>query len=79
MIECLIDYARKLARNKHSSLLLKCVNYGQKKFYNIGPWSNVVGKAKSAGTVARGKHSSLSRTFVTYGRKKFHDIGLMSK
>jgi len=22
----------------HSSLLLKFVNYGQKKFYNIGPW-----------------------------------------
>jgi hypothetical protein len=24
---------------KHSSLIIKLVNYGQKKFYNIGPWS----------------------------------------
>ncbi len=28
----------RLARDKHSSLLRKFVNYGQKKFYNIGPW-----------------------------------------
>jgi hypothetical protein len=27
----------RLARDKHSSLLRKSVNYGQKKFYNIGP------------------------------------------
>ncbi len=27
----------KLAKDKHSSLLQKFVNYGQKKFYNIGP------------------------------------------
>jgi hypothetical protein len=27
--------AIKLARDKHSSLLRKSVNYGQKKFYNI--------------------------------------------
>jgi len=25
--------------NKHSSLLPKFVNYGLKKFYNIGPWT----------------------------------------
>jgi hypothetical protein len=25
----------------HSSLLQKFVNYGQKKFYNIGPWPNL--------------------------------------
>jgi hypothetical protein len=25
--------------DKHSSLLQKSVNYRQKKFYNIGPWS----------------------------------------
>ena len=29
----------RLARGKHSSLLRKYVNYGRKKFYNIGPWS----------------------------------------
>ncbi len=29
----------RFARNKHSSLLRKSVNYGQKKFYNIGPWA----------------------------------------
>jgi hypothetical protein len=28
----------KLARGKHSSLLQKLINYGLKKFYNIGPW-----------------------------------------
>ncbi len=27
-----------LAKDKHSSLLRKFVNYGRKKFYNIGPW-----------------------------------------
>jgi hypothetical protein len=27
----------RLARDKHSSLLQKTVNYGRKKFYNIGP------------------------------------------
>jgi Dynein heavy chain, N-terminal region 2 len=31
----------KLARDKHSGLLRKCVNYGQKKFYNIGPRSHL--------------------------------------
>jgi len=29
----------KLTNYKHSSLLRKSVIYGQKKFYNIGPWS----------------------------------------
>ncbi len=29
----------RLARDKHSSVLRKFVNYGQKKFYNIGPRS----------------------------------------
>ncbi len=28
----------RLARDKHSSLLRKFVNYGNKKFYNIDPW-----------------------------------------
>ncbi len=27
-----------LTRDKHSSLLRKSVNYGRKKFHNIGPW-----------------------------------------
>jgi hypothetical protein len=27
----------KLARDRHSSLLPKFVNYGQKRFYNMGP------------------------------------------
>jgi len=30
----------RLARNKHSSWLRKLVNYGRKKFYNIGPRTN---------------------------------------
>jgi hypothetical protein len=28
---------KRLARKKHSSLLQKFVNYGQKKVYNMGP------------------------------------------
>ncbi len=28
----------RLARNKHTSLLRKSVNYGRKKFYSTGPW-----------------------------------------
>ncbi len=27
--------------DKNSSLLRKFVNYGQKEFYNIGPWSQI--------------------------------------
>ncbi len=33
-----LDQAGKFARDKHSSLLRKDVNYDRKKFYNIGPW-----------------------------------------
>jgi hypothetical protein len=29
----------KLARDKHSILLQKFVNYGRNKFYSTGPWS----------------------------------------
>ncbi len=28
----------RLAIDKHARLLRKLVNYGRKKFYNIGPW-----------------------------------------
>jgi hypothetical protein len=31
----------KLVKDKHSSLLQKSVNYGQKKFNNIDTWSSV--------------------------------------
>ncbi len=34
----------RLAKNKHSSLLRIFVNYGQKKFYNIGPGENCTSK-----------------------------------
>ncbi len=30
----------RLARDKHSSLLRKSANYGCKKFYSTGPWTN---------------------------------------
>ncbi len=30
----------RLARDKHSNLLCKSVNYGCNKFYSTGPWSN---------------------------------------
>jgi hypothetical protein len=35
----------KLAMDKHSSLLRNFVNYGRKKFYNIGHGSNCVSKS----------------------------------
>ncbi len=31
-----------LASDKHSSFLQTFVNYGHKKFYNIGPWLSMV-------------------------------------
>jgi hypothetical protein len=34
-----LDQAEKTYQVKHSSLLRKFQNYGQKKFYIIGPWS----------------------------------------
>jgi len=36
-LECLLDYAWKLAIDKQSSLLRKFVNYVSKQFHNIGP------------------------------------------
>jgi hypothetical protein len=39
----------RLVSHKHSSLLRTFVNYGRKKFYNIGPWSgdSIRGRSKS--------------------------------
>jgi hypothetical protein len=45
--------------DKRSSLLRKFVNYGEKKFYNIGPWVEVTDN---------GKH-----TIINYDRKRFYD------
>ncbi len=39
----------RLVMDKHSSLLWKSVNYGQKKFYSIGPWGHNVIKLFMAG------------------------------
>ncbi len=52
--------------DKHYSLLQKFVNYGRKRFYNIGP---------NVKRLARDKHYSLLQKFVNYGRKKFYNIG----
>jgi hypothetical protein len=30
----------RLGKDKHSSLLQTLVNYGQREFYNIGPWAH---------------------------------------
>jgi hypothetical protein len=30
---------KRLAKNKHSSLLQKFINYVNKKFYSTGPWT----------------------------------------
>ncbi len=37
-LECCRLQAFPAWSNKHSSLVRKSVNHGQKKFYNIGPW-----------------------------------------
>ncbi len=38
----MIDYAGKLAEDKHSSLLRKFVNYGKKCFITLGHRANVL-------------------------------------
>jgi hypothetical protein len=35
--------------DKHSNLLRTFVNYGRKKFYNIGPWSHFIALLKPGG------------------------------
>jgi hypothetical protein len=37
-----LDLGGKACQDKHSSLLRTFVNYGRKKFYNIGPETNVI-------------------------------------
>jgi hypothetical protein len=37
-----IDLSGEAAKDKHSCLLQKFVNYRQKKVYNIGPWGTKV-------------------------------------
>jgi hypothetical protein len=36
-----------LAKDKHASLLQALVNYGCKKFFNIGPWGATVARQQS--------------------------------
>ncbi len=42
-LECFQHRLEKFTNDKRSSLLWKSVIYGQKKFYNIGPWWDKVG------------------------------------
>ncbi len=37
-IRLTLDKLERLERDKHFSLLRTFVNYGRKKFYNVGPW-----------------------------------------
>jgi hypothetical protein len=55
------------ATNKHYSLLLTFVNYGRKKFYNIGPWY-----ALASTTRNRPEHKYLpeSNTLAYYAREQ---------
>ncbi len=58
------------ARDKHSSLLRKFVNYGWKKFYNIGPWIQKVKNqfnGRTCTTYFAGKYRLLN------GIKRCHD------
>jgi hypothetical protein len=50
----------KLAKDKYSSLLGKFVNYGHKKFYNIGPW--MLGRPWAPLCLDRVKESSSKNT-----------------
>jgi hypothetical protein len=36
-LECSVEYAGKLGRDKHSTLMQKFVNYGQKNFITLSP------------------------------------------
>ncbi len=47
----------KFARDKHSSLLQKFVNYGRKKFYNIGPGTVKLATAVIYGFIVQVLHS----------------------
>ena len=38
MLNVVAPKMESLARDKHSSLLQKYVNYGRKMFYSTGPW-----------------------------------------
>ncbi len=40
-----------LARDKHSSLIRKSVNYGRYKFYDAGPWFHLAGVLKKDITI----------------------------
>ncbi len=84
---------KKLTRDKHSSLIRKFVNYGQEKFYNIGPrgsslpleFSPVCYTSALPANIRLktdiDKHSSLLKYGVKNGNKKFigSDSGEMSK
>jgi hypothetical protein len=57
----------RLARDEHSGLLQKSINYDNKKFCITGP------------RLATNKHSSLYGTFITYEENKVLLILLMTK
>ncbi len=72
------DKARRLSRNKHSSLLQTFVNYGHKKFYNIG--SRVLeatdfGQHSSLITTITAVKSFIVQTRVAYIIKLFTAVG----
>jgi hypothetical protein len=56
-----------LPRPKHSSLLRKLVNYGRKKFYNIGPWHTNVRIARKG---LQGPNTVAYLSFASVTEKK---------
>jgi hypothetical protein len=56
-----LDESRRHVKDKHSSLLQKIVNYGRKKFFNIGSRLEVT-------------NTKLFSPFVNYSHKRFERI-----
>jgi hypothetical protein len=46
-----LDWLERLARDKHSSILRKSVNYGCKKLYRIGPWLKIPHQQQSMNAI----------------------------
>jgi hypothetical protein len=55
---------KRLANDKHSSLIRSSVNYGSKKFYSTGPWNNVIFTVNIRGMCCK----------IFYGRNQFSAV-----
>jgi hypothetical protein len=72
------------AKEKHSSLFQTFINYGNKKFYNIGTWANgikinaIIYKFSHLASVfvrLGWKRLPMTNTLAYFKNKKFYKIG----